>query len=141
MHQERKLILEMHPHEKGHIEGDVLLQKFANLIRKNFRDSDLKVRLGGDEFVVFIPKFISEERLIQKINQFFESVRDELHQYYVEYNLSVSIGAVYMNSECNSFEAMYHYADSAMYVAKRNGKDGYYISKEYNGCTRKECID
>lgn len=118
--------------EKGHMEGDVLLIKFADILRKNFRDSDLKVRLGGDEFVVFMPNFISEKELIQKIEKFLTSVRNELYPYYVEFHLSVSIGAIYMNSECKYFEALYHGADSAMYVAKKSGKDGYYINNAHD---------
>ena len=122
--------------EKGHVEGDALLIRFADLIRENFRDSDLKVRLGGDEFVVFMPNFIPEKELVQKIEQFLKSVRNELAQYYAKFHLSVSVGAVYMNAECKYFKALYHCADSAMYVAKRYGKDGYHIYKEHKDCTQ-----
>lgn len=125
---------------KGHIEGDILLKKFADLLINSFRDSDYKVRLGGDEFIVFIPNFISEECLSKKMDKFLEMVREELREYYLENQLSVSIGVVYMRPECTDFEKLYSYADSAMYVAKRSGKDNYYINKEYNACIRKTCI-
>lgn len=117
--------------EKGHLEGDVLLKRFADLLRENFRDSDLKVRLGGDEFIIFMSNYVPENILTQKIKQFIENARTAFHQYYEEFHLSVSVGCTYMNAECKEFEDLYYYADVAMYTAKKLGKNGYYINKEY----------
>lgn len=116
--------------EKGHVEGDIVLMKFSDLLRKNFIESDLKVRFGGDEFIILIPYDISEDILIKKIEQFLEDMRVAFHQYHERFQLSVSIGCVYISPKCRKFEDLYYYADVAMYTAKKNGKNGYYIIKD-----------
>jgi diguanylate cyclase (GGDEF)-like protein len=42
--------------EFGHAEGDALLIRCAEVLRKAFRDSDLIASLGGDEFAVLAPQ-------------------------------------------------------------------------------------
>lgn len=127
--------------ERGHIEGDKVLKQIAEIINKNFKAYDIKVRLGGDEFMVYMPNPISIETLEQKIETFINNVRSDLKQYYEENKLSVSVGAVICNKDCNTYEKMYSMADVAMYVAKKSGKDGYYINKECNMCNRASCVN
>ena len=126
--------------EKGHIEGDKLLKQVAELINKSFRDSGIKARLGGDEFMVYMPNSIPMKNLERRIEGFINNVRTELKQYYDENNLSVSVGAVVANKECDTYEKIYLMADVAMYVAKKSGKDNYYINKEHNKCNGTRCI-
>jgi diguanylate cyclase (GGDEF)-like protein len=40
--------------EYGHLEGDIALQEFKELLTHAFREYDLIARLGGDEFVVLL---------------------------------------------------------------------------------------
>lgn len=116
--------------EKGHPEGDVLLKKFAHIVLHQFRDSDVKARIGGDEFVVFLPNCVEKSILKEKLNSFLINCRQELRQYYMEQGLSVSIGVAYATEMIHSYDELYHSADSAMYVAKKHGKDGYFINEE-----------
>ena len=46
----------------------------------------------------------------------------------------------YVDNFIHSYEELYRCADSAMYVAKRQGKDGYYINEDNVTCMRSECI-
>jgi diguanylate cyclase (GGDEF)-like protein len=41
----------------GRSTGDLVLEAFAELLKKNFRGSDTLVRYGGDEFVVLMPGY------------------------------------------------------------------------------------
>ncbi len=123
----------------GHPEGDKLLQKFASCLKANFRDNDIIARLGGDEFVVFMLGNSSSENLQKKLNSFLHYVRKELQEYYVQFHLSVSIGVSSTSSTCTDYKSLYRNADFALYIAKQNGKDRYYINPDGLTCTHDSC--
>lgn len=111
----------------GHMEGDLVLKKFAEILITQFRTSDIVARLGGDEFIVFLPNFISKAGLETKIDHILSIIRQELSPYYEKYNLSVSIGVAYLGGNNKTYEDLYQSADKAMYTAKRGGKNGYFL--------------
>ena len=125
--------------QKGHPEGDRLLKKFAQVLTVQFRNSDIKARIGGDEFVVFIPNKIDRSILEEKVKAFLNACRKELSQYYMEQKVSVSVGMAFVDDSTKSYEELYHCADAAMYVAKRQGKDGFYINEDNITCMGNEC--
>jgi len=55
----------------GHMAGDKLLKKTAEIIKEGCRADDIIARLGGDEFVIILPKTDSEEtaKVIQRIKK------------------------------------------------------------------------
>ncbi|MDO5134542.1 MAG: GGDEF domain-containing protein [Eubacteriales bacterium] len=107
----------------GHLEGDKVLQEFAEFVEKSFRDEDLKVRLGGDEFVVFMPREIPREALGERLAHFRRGVMEGIFSRYSDCNLSVSVGAAYVSDDYRSLEELYRAADIAMYAAKGDGKN------------------
>lgn len=117
---------------KGHPVGDMLLQKFSNVLTKFFRKDDVVCRLGGDEFLVFLPKNIPIERLEDKLQGLILKINKELFKDYQKEQVSVSIGASTVIGNHDSYEALYKRADHAMYIAKVEGKNGYYISYQDN---------
>lgn len=72
----------------GHLEGDKLLIKTAEIIRKECREDEIIARLGGDEFVILLPKTDSEsaEKVIKRIKASSSGMRLQ----YME--LSISFG-------------------------------------------------
>lgn len=117
---------------KGHPVGDLLLQKFSSLLTNFFRKDDIVCRLGGDEFLVFLPKNVPIERLEDKLHGLIQKINKDLFKDYQEERVSVSIGASTVTGNDDSYEALYKRADHAMYVAKVEGKNGYYISYQDN---------
>ena len=55
----------------GHITGDQLLKKTAEVIKKGFRSTDIIARLGGDEFAILLPKTdVNEtEKIIKRVKE------------------------------------------------------------------------
>ena len=121
--------------EAGHTEGDHVLKVFGSILNRQFRSTDIKARLGGDEFVfvILFRQELEADVLQRKLNGFLDEVRKELQEYYRNYKLSVSISAAVITPDIHSYEELYKSADAAMYVAKRSGKDGFYVNRDHNG--------
>lgn len=113
--------------EVGHLAGDRILKSFSEILRKFFRDGDLIIRAGGDEFVVIIPNDISKERLEEKLKKLIKEFNTEEDEYFKKYKFSVSIGAVFIDKNNFNLDVDYNRADVAMYQAKREGKNNFYI--------------
>jgi diguanylate cyclase (GGDEF)-like protein/PAS domain S-box-containing protein len=102
----------------GHIEGDTVIIKAAEVLKKTFRDSDILARLGGDEFAVMIVASGSEneEKIEKRLAEKIASVNSQSDK---PYKLSMSIGLVRIpsNSSASIGEFM-EYADMLMYENK-----------------------
>lgn len=106
----------------------MLLIEVAHRLKSNLRNTDLVGRFGGDEFVA-VMEGLSDNAEIAKaeILLLTEKVREELSKPFsineFEFNISVSIGISMFNNHSKSTEALLKEADSAMYEAKRLGKN------------------
>lgn len=114
---------------KGHPVGDGLLQRFSDALLRNFKD-DVVCRLGGDEFLIFIPKNIPSDLLKEKLDQLIRKLKEEVFVDFKEEEVSVSIGTTRVSSQEDTYEKLYKRADHAMYTAKLNGKNGYYVQED-----------
>ena len=108
----------------GHKIGDDALRKFGEILRRNFRTSDILGRMGGDEFMVLAREPVSEDFLIKQLN----SVLMELAtaRFGDAKGFTCSIG-VAIDPQGYSFERLYQVCDDALYEAKARGKAQYII--------------
>lgn len=123
----------------GHPRGDQVLKDFSGALRKIFRRQDLVGRIGGDEFTVFIPNQLSREVLEKKLEEIRRISAGILQEYRKAYGFSVSMGAAFVQKRTESCKALYERADTALYIAKKLGKDQYYINRENIRCMRTTC--
>ena len=81
----------------GHEVGDQILLYFADLLRKNLRQTDFAVRLGGDEFVVMLENIeMNQVHLI--VSQLLHRMKEPLSIKNIEFHIGASIGiSVYPN--------------------------------------------
>lgn len=103
----------------GHQTGDSALQKFAETLTKNTRESDIVSRWGGDEFLIICPETDIQGAVIQTENlrKIFSSIsfKDIGHR-------TASFGvATYIHGE--SKNSAVHRADEALYLAKKKGRN------------------
>ena len=108
----------------GHLAGDNMLREVAALIREAVRDSDTVARLGGDEFGILLVGCP-----LDKARQIADDVWRAIAEYRFVwkdriFSVGVSIGIVEITGETNSLEEIMNAADSACYVAKKQG-DGH----------------
>lgn len=114
----------------GHAFGDEVLRSLGEQIRVIFRSSDIVGRAGGDEFIVFLknvtdPAAIRKEA--KKVENFFKNFKAGE---YTKYAATASIGVAIFPEEGSDFESIYKAADSALYKAKKGGKNQLAFYKE-----------
>lgn len=115
----------------GHPVGDQLLREAASRLKSCVREGDMVARLGGDEFAILLPEIQADTDPGRMADQILEAFRRPFLLEGREVFVSVSIGiAVYPDDAGNSDDLVKH-ADSAMYLAKRSGRNDYrFYSKE-----------
>ena len=121
-----KLINDRH----GHPFGDELLKEFANALRAAVRDSDVAARWGGEEFALVLPGTGAEggALLAERIREIVES-RVVQAPDGADVRLTGSFGVASF-PECEEFGELLAAADSALYGAKREGKNRVVVSPE-----------
>lgn len=104
----------------GHQRGDELLRLVARVMRHSLRTTDLVSRMGGDEFAIFFPNTGIEHIKVveEKFRREFRTVMKEKH-----WPTSFSMGAVTFNVSPPTTDNAIKQADSAMYRAKKSGKN------------------
>ena len=104
----------------GHKEGDQVLIETANILKRNYRESDVIARLGGDEFVI-IPIGTAKDNIGIITSRFEKSIETYNSTSNRGYKLSLSYGLAYYDPEnpC-SLDELLMQADKAMYEHKRN---------------------
>tara|TARA_R110001583_G_scaffold26571_6_gene95824 strand:- start:9807 stop:10703 length:897 start_codon:yes stop_codon:yes gene_type:complete len=99
----------------GHLVGDKVLQKFASILTKIIRTSDMAFRLGGDEFTLILQP--GEQQSIDIIKQRLLTEINNSH-FLTELNFSVSVGYAHwqMGDGVNS---LFDTADKNLYQNKK----------------------
>lgn len=110
----------------GHLEGDLVLKKIAQLIDREIgKAGGLSARFGGEEFVAAC-RGLSPE----KSGELAEKIRRDVHALEIENEkaplrrLSISVGvAVAKSPEITDKSVIMRRADVALYEAKNSGKN------------------
>jgi diguanylate cyclase (GGDEF)-like protein len=108
----------------GHPAGDKVLRGIADIIRGPARRSDVVARYGGEEFAVIMPE--TEKSGAQV---FAERIRLAVagHTFSIDnkppLNVTVSVGVAGFPGDAGTDAALIAAADSALYDAKRAGRD------------------
>ncbi len=109
----------------GHLEGDRVLQRLAELMRQCFRAEDVLCRYGGEEFAVLLIEGTSES-LLATAERFRSLVENT--EFSKRYQITVSIGACAFDGQrpgigtTDSSEILGQ-VDAALYQAKNSGRN------------------
>ncbi len=103
----------------GHEVGDVYICSVAEAIKQAMRKDDIAARIGGDEFLILLNNLTKDDVsiIISRINEYIEAQNEK-----VEYQVAVSIGSTYVDSEIEkkTFEQIVKEADAQMLKEKKN---------------------
>ncbi|KGE73384.1 diguanylate cyclase DgcA [Spirochaeta lutea] len=108
----------------GHIYGDQVIKRVAELMLDNIRQTDLAARYGGEEFVLVL-----HDADTDTASAIAERIRIAIEESEVEYegtilSVTVSMGIAQFNARLDtSPRAFIDRADKALYQAKEGGKN------------------
>lgn len=114
----------------GHLIGDKVLTLMANTLNRSMRAVDKVGRYGGEEFVVIMPEtgidgaIGAGKNLLHNIRQMRLRTDD------LSIRVTASIGVATVSLDDKSLDSVLHRADTALYMAKRQGKDRVVVSEQ-----------
>ncbi len=100
----------------GHLHGDAVLKRLADVLLGGARMQDVVGRYAGDEFVVL---FVGVDRPLA------EKLVERLSSTLRENDLSCSLGAAFFPDDATDAIGLINAADRALYETKRSGKNGF----------------
>ena len=103
----------------GHLAGDDILKKLAQLLKGSVRKSDVIARWGGEEMVILLP-----DSELSAAVMLAETLRKRIAEYPFEKvgGVTCSIGAVQWQAGENT-DDLFHRADEKLYTAKEEGRN------------------
>jgi diguanylate cyclase (GGDEF)-like protein len=107
----------------SHQVGDKLLIAAGRRLKKVIRERDEVIRLAGDEFVILLGDISLEETLDTSIERILQSISAPFMIDSDNVTVSASIGVSIFPSDGTAANELVAHADTAMYQAKRKGKN------------------
>ncbi len=107
----------------GHPFGDQVIRNLATVLLKSVRTIDIVARIGGEEFVVLLPStdMTMAVRIAERIRSNVAEERMNFGQHAIDYRVSIGVASV--TGDINGIDDLLTVADSALYDAKRGGRD------------------
>ncbi len=122
----------------GHPVGDLLLREVSKRLRARIRASDTLARLGGDEFTVILSKIAEKQEAELVATALLGALAAKFVIEGQEITIGASIGISLFPNDGADADQLLQHADSAMYAAKRNGKNQVRIFTEDLGTSVRE---
>lgn len=109
----------------GHLEGDLVLKKLAEILKISQNSNDIISRNGGEEFSVLLND-CNHKEAYEKANALRKIVENSffiLQNGFKSIHITISIGITTYNDTTIKFDNIYDHADQALYLAKNSGRN------------------
>ncbi len=111
----------------GHMLGDQLLQEAGKRLLACLRKSDTVARLGGDEFAIILPDISQLSQVENTLKKLIDTLAQSYRLKGNDAFVSASVGVTLYPQDGLTTQVLISNADSAMYKAKENGRNGFYF--------------
>ena len=107
----------------GHNAGDQVLKETARILRENIRNIDIIGRFGGDEATILMSETNDQNAIVgmERLREFLERSPIQIGNEIL--HITASIGVVTYLEKPPDLDEIIKQADSAMYLAKGEGKN------------------
>ncbi|HTB45916.1 MAG TPA: EAL domain-containing protein [Acetobacteraceae bacterium] len=106
----------------GHDVGDELLVEVAHRLQGLVRDVDFVARMGGDEFVLLLPGLRDPEAAMPLAQRVLQRLAEPAQVGDHRLRVGASIGVAFYPKDAQDGDALFKYADIALYAAKTAGR-------------------
>jgi two-component system, cell cycle response regulator len=111
----------------GHDAGDFLLSVVGKRLQGAVRQADTVARLGGDEFVIVLSQLNAHDDIGKLASKVIATVAQPYEFNGAEVSMTASVGVSIYPTHGETVERLMKRADTALYQAKREGKNNFRI--------------
>ncbi len=111
----------------GHMVGDEVLLRTAEIIKASLGDRGILGRIGGDEMMIVFPQVESETELRNTLRTIRTNIEWEYQDKWEEVKVTCSMGSAVYPDNGKSYDETFSLADKMLYIAKSKGKNRYVI--------------
>lgn len=133
---------------QGHDMGDLLLVEVARRLIDTVRTVDTVARHGGDEFVIVLDELGSppdpvDDRALAVAEKVRATINEPFRLRELHFHTTPSIGICVIGDESLSVDELLKRADTAMYQAKRDGRNAvrFYDAKTYSAMQTRVALE
>lgn len=109
----------------GHEAGDIILKEASQRLMSCIRASDTVARVGGDEFTLVLTEMKHISNAVSMAQKILESIAQPFYINNRQLYVTTSIGITVFPFDDNNIDKLIKNADTAMYSAKREGRNKY----------------
>ncbi len=116
----------------GHLTGDTVVSKVAELSQQHTRAMDLVARFGGDEFIILMPETNAEtaRKIAERLREIIAGKTLAKYQA-IDISITISLGiAEWGGHQSTELNDLLDRADRALYQAKEGGRNRVVVSSE-----------
>src|SRR3990167_3661788 len=112
----------------GHPEGDKVLRQLVNQTMKTIRNTDILARYGGEEFCIIMPLTDIEVGIIvmERLRVVIAESLFPITRHHIQLTVSIGLSSLF-DHHITSAKELVKESDSALYLAKKTGKNRVYI--------------
>lgn len=114
----------------GHMFGDEVLCKVADILRDAVGNRGLCGRIGGDEMFIIMEELNDNEGIRNVLRTIRNNTKWLYHDDPRNIKITCSIGSATYPNDAKSYDELFKIADKVLYLAKEKGKDRYIIYHE-----------